>query len=126
MPRHRRGWAIAENEEERLTPLMGAVIEPALLVLLQEKPQHGYNLLASLETMGMNPPHPSVVYRTLREMESLDWITSDWDADESLGPPRRTYTLTDQGSAALKNWRAEMARTVDLIVKLIEKIDQQK
>lgn len=126
MPRHRRGWAIAENEEERLTPLMGAVIEPALLVLLQEKPQHGYNLLASLETMGMNPPHPSVVYRTLREMESLDWITSDWDADESLGPPRRTYTLTEPGKAALKNWRAEMARTVDLIVKLIEKIDQQK
>jgi len=126
MPRHRRGWAIIEREEERLTPLMGALIEPALLVLLQEQPQHGYTLLASLEKLGMNPPHPSVVYRALREIESLNWISSDWDKDESLGPPRRTYTLTELGRSALKNWCAEMAQTSDLIRKLIGKIDQQE
>lgn len=126
MPRHRRGWAITEREEERLTPLMGALIEPALLVLLREQPQHGYTLLVNLQKMGMNPPHPSVVYRALREMESLNWISSDWDKDESLGPPRRTYTLTELGRSALKNWRDEMVKTGDLINKLIGKIDQQE
>ncbi|HNR02277.1 MAG TPA: helix-turn-helix transcriptional regulator [Anaerolineaceae bacterium] len=125
MPRHRRGWAIAESEEERLTPLMGALIEPALLVLLQEQPQHGYTLLANLQKIGMNPPHPSVVYRALREMEFLNWISSDWDADESLGPPRRTYTLTESGRRMLRNWRDEMVRTGDLINILISRIDQQ-
>ncbi len=123
MPRHRRGWAIAEREEERLTPLMGALIEPTLLVLLKQQPQHGYTLLASLEKMGMNPPHPSVIYRALREMEALEWITSDWDADESLGPPRRTYSLTESGKGALINWREEIKRTSELMSRLIEKID---
>ena len=123
MPRHRRGWAIAEREEERLTPLMGALIEPTLLVLLKQQPQHGYTLLASLERMGMNPPHPSVIYRALREMEALEWITSDWDADESLGPPRRTYSLTESGKSALMNWREEIKRTSELMSRLIEQID---
>jgi len=123
MPRHRRGWAIAEREEERLTPLMGALIEPTLLVLLKHQPQHGYTLLASLEKMGMNPPHPSVIYRALREMEALEWITSDWDADESLGPPRRTYSLTESGKIALMNWREEIKRTSELMSRLIDKID---
>jgi PadR family transcriptional regulator, regulatory protein PadR len=50
----------------------------------------------------MGTIHPSVIYRTLREMETLEWIVSDWDADQTQGPPRRIYELTAQGEAVLK------------------------
>jgi len=124
MPRHRRGWAISANSqnEDRFTPLMGSILEPALLILLKDHPQHGYTLLESLEALGMNPPHPSVVYRILHEMESLQWVRSQWDADESQGPPRRIYSLTDQGEVALQNWRVEMEKSRDLMNKLIERL----
>lgn len=123
MPRHRRGWAINELSRNRLTPLMGSLIEPALLVTLRAQPQHGYTLLTELEKIGVNPPHPSVVYRALRDMEALGWISSDWGVEESFGPPRRTYALTEAGVAALNNWRAEMARAGIIISLLIERID---
>ncbi len=124
MPRHRRGWAMNHEtpEEERLTPLTGALIEPALLVLLKEKPQHGYTLVDSLTTLGLSTPHPSVVYRVLRDMENLQWINSQWDADASQGPPRRIYALTTYGEAALQKWHYEMEKAVELINELKRRI----
>ncbi len=124
MPRHRRGWAIAQEtpEAERLTPLTGALIEPALLVLLKEKPQHGYTLVDSLTALGISTPHPSVVYRALRDMENLQWIRSRWDADASQGPPRRIYALTSQGEMALQKWQYEMEKAIELINELIRRI----
>jgi PadR family transcriptional regulator PadR len=101
---------------------MGAMVEPVLLTLLKETPQHGYNFLNSLENLGMMPPHPSVIYRTLREMEALHWIASDWDSDSSLGPPRRIYSLTQQGRTALQNWQIEMQTTRDLIDKIMDRL----
>jgi PadR family transcriptional regulator, regulatory protein PadR len=128
MPRHRRGWAVggSPHQEERHSPLMAAVLEPTLLLLLQEQSRHGYTLLADLEELGMTIIHPSVVYRMLREMEALDWITSDWDADRTQGPPRRMYQLTAQGERILENWRLEMKRTRDFIDNLLDRIELSK
>lgn len=124
MPRHRRGWAIAQDtpEVERLTPLTGSLIEPALLVLLKEKPQHGYTLVDNLTALGLSTPHPSVVYRALHDMEYLQWIHSQWDADASQGPPRRIYALTQQGEIVLRKWQFEMLKAVELINELNSRI----
>jgi PadR family transcriptional regulator PadR len=126
MPRHRRGWAmgVGHNHEERHSPLTISMLEPALLILLKEQPRHGYTLLSDLETLGMNTLHPSVVYRTLREMEGLEWIQSDWETDQTQGPPRRTYRLTVQGEEALQNWRHELEKIQNLISDLLRRIEK--
>ncbi len=124
MPRHRRGWGInGENGfQHRHTPMTVPLLEPALLILLKEQPRHGYTLLNDLEALGMSMIHPSVVYRTLRDMESLEWIVSDWDTAQSQGPPRRIYTLTPQGEDALRGWQHELEKTQGLIVDLLKRI----
>ncbi len=126
MPRHRRGWAISQQaaEQELLSPLMGSLIEPALLILLKKKPQHGYNLLDNLGSLGLSTPHPSVVYRILRDMEILQWIHSQWDAEDTQGPPRRIYSLTSNGEIALQNWLSEMQKAGELIKLLSVKTDE--
>lgn len=126
MPRYRRGWAISQQaaEQELLSPLMGSLIEPALLILLKKKPQHGYNLLDNLGSLGLSTPHPSVVYRILRDMEILQWIHSQWDAEDSQGPPRRIYSLTSKGEIALQNWLSEMQKAGELIKLLSVKTDE--
>lgn len=121
MPRHRRGWAtgVGPNCEDRHSPLTISLLEPALLILLKEQPRHGYTLLTDLGILGMSTLHPSVVYRTLREMEGLDWIQSDWETDQSQGPPRRTYRLTIQGEEALRNWQRELEKAQGTIMQLL-------
>jgi DNA-binding PadR family transcriptional regulator len=105
------------------SPITISLLEPALLILLKEQARHGYTLLADLEKLGMATIHPSVVYRTLREMEGLEWIQSDWDTDQTQGPPRRTYRLTVQGEEALQNWRHELVKTQRLIEQLLNRIE---
>jgi PadR family transcriptional regulator PadR len=108
--------------EDRHSPLAVSLLEPTLLILLKEQPGHGYTLLSELNAMGMTTIHPSVVYRTLREMEDLGWILSDWDTDQTQGPPRRTYHLTMQGEEALQYWKQELARTNEIILQLLKKV----
>ena len=123
MPRHRRGWAMGNHahREERHSPVTISLLEPALLTLLLDQARHGYTLLTELSILGMTTIHPSVVYRTLREMEGLEWIISDWDTNQTQGPPRRMYRLTDLGNIALKNWQQELEKTRSIISLLLNK-----
>ncbi|MHC1739858.1 MAG: PadR family transcriptional regulator [Anaerolineaceae bacterium] len=124
MPRHGRGWAMGggQNCENRHSPLTISMLEPALLILLKVQPRHGYTLLADLESLGMRSLHPSVVYRTLREFETLEWVQSDWETDQTQGPPRRIYRLTEQGEEALQNWKHELEKNQKLISDLLKRI----
>jgi PadR family transcriptional regulator, regulatory protein PadR len=41
------------------------------------------------------------VYPILERLESLGWVTSSWDSDDSRsGPRRRYYELTEEGGTA--------------------------
>ncbi len=124
MPRHGRGWAMGQGQgqEKRHSSLIVSLLEPALLILVKNEPSHGYSLLAELGEMGIDTLHPSVVYRTLREMEDLGWIQSDWETDQTQGPPRRTYHLTQQGEEALQYWKQELSKTNEIITQLLEKV----
>ena len=124
MPRQRRGRALFRNGEAAIghSTLTVSLLEPALLILIRERSRHGYTLLTDLEALGMGTIHPSVVYRTLREMERLNWIESNWDKCQSQGPPRRTYTLTDQGETALQYWQQELNKNRDAINHLLERM----
>jgi DNA-binding PadR family transcriptional regulator len=105
------------------SPLTTSILEPTLLLLVSQKTSHGYNLLNELEKYRMGSIHPSIVYRVLREMEGLGWIRSTWDVDETQGPPRRNYEITDLGTQALQHWRKQLEKHRDLIAELLTKID---
>lgn len=126
MPRRRRGWAMNGHHGEQHgqhTPLTISLLEPTLLLLISQKERHGYTLLNDLEHMNMGTIHPSVIYRTLRELEGLDWIQSAWDTFETQGPPRRTYTITDLGKQALINWKQQLElhqKSIDQLLLLFK------
>ena len=124
MPRRRRGWAMHGDGGALSyhTPLTMSLLEPALLILVHEQARHGYTLLQDLNQLGMGTIHPSVVYRTLRDMEELGWIASDWDTSQAQGPPRRTYRMAPPGEEALRNWRRELIHSQDLIAQLLARI----
>jgi len=102
------------------------LVEPALLVLLSQGNLHGYTLLERVEALGLTALQPSKVYRILREMEEVGWVSSIWDREQTQGPPRRVYTLTEEGVAALHDWEKHLGQTQGLISRLLEKMQVQR
>jgi DNA-binding PadR family transcriptional regulator len=98
--RHRRreeaGWRVRARVER--------FAEPAVLILLAERPTHGYELLERLpELLGEERVDVGNLYRFLRALEQDGVVTSEWSA-ELPGPAKRTYALTDDGRALLDAW----------------------
>ena len=90
-------------------------LEPTLLLLLHRGPAHGYTLLAELESFGLGGSDPSVLYRALRDMEEKGWVSSFWDEEETQGPPRRVYRLTQEGNEVLSWWTEDLRETAQII-----------
>ena len=75
-------------------------VEPCLLLLLRERPGHGYELVDRLRTLGLVEGDSAGVYRTLRSLERQGLTRSVWRSS-AAGPARRTYSLTAEGLSAL-------------------------
>lgn len=100
-------------------------LEPALLLLLYEKPSHAYALVNNLDTLGMEayPADISAIYRILYDLEAQGMITSSVEAEGSAGPPRRIYTLTEAGEVYLKAWVQELRQTDQMLHRFLEVYD---
>ena len=83
-------------------------LQPRILLLLQQKQAHGYELMERLaETADMPGADPGLLYRTLRQMEADGLLRSVWDT-EGQGPARRLYEVTPEGIDALHAWAARI------------------
>lgn len=99
--RHRRSVGAGHFDVRARVERLG---EAALLVLLAERPTHGYELLDALPALvGSERVDVGNLYRVLRSLEDEGLVRSEWSA-ELPGPAKRTYWLTDEGRAALAAW----------------------
>jgi DNA-binding PadR family transcriptional regulator len=81
-------------------------LESCLLVLLHREPGYGYSLMDGLKEFGFQIEEMdiSILYRALRELEAIGLVSGIWNEEKSLGPQRRTYTITPQGELTLAEW----------------------
>jgi DNA-binding PadR family transcriptional regulator len=91
-------------------------VEPVLLFLLKQKPNsYGYELAGEVREHALTDAKIEVaaLYRTLRQLERNDCVTSEWDV-EGHGPARRVYALTARGAivVVLANLSKTMGRFV--------------
>ncbi|MEJ5308573.1 MAG: NifB/NifX family molybdenum-iron cluster-binding protein [Anaerolineae bacterium] len=98
---------------------MGQFLDPALLLLLEQAPAHGYTLLSRMAEFGLDFLAPTVIYRALREMEDRGWVTSTMDEETTQGPPRRVYALTSTGRQVLRCCIAQLQGTKQVIEYLL-------
>lgn len=85
---------------------LGKMLHPAILTVLARGPLHGYRLLESLakfQILRGERPDPTGVYRILRSLEELGFVSGEWDL-ERPGPARRVYRITDEGRLCLETW----------------------
>lgn len=82
-------------------------LQPCLLLLLREQPDHGYELAARLRPMHDGDGDAGAVYRTLRGLERAGLVRSEWQTSD-VGPARRTYFITNAGIGNLDDQAREL------------------
>ncbi len=75
-----------------------------LLHLLNDHPQHGYELIKTLEDRfnGFYSPSPGIVYPTLQLLEDRGWAVS------AMTDGKKIYTITEAGKTALQEHHSDM------------------
>src|SRR5213595_4189847 len=87
-------------------------VEPSLLLLLRERPLHGYELIERLpEVAGEGRVDVGNLYRLLRALEAEGLVSSEWSA-ELPGPAKRTYELTAEGQIGRASCRERVSSVV--------------
>lgn len=99
-------------------------IKPTLALLLHYGDSHGYTLMERLHEFGLGDFDTGAVYRALRDMEDEGWVSSNWDTEETQGPARRVYSLTQLGDQLLNTCILDLRKVRTQIDTLIQAYQQ--
>jgi len=97
-------------------------IEPVVLQLLLEKgTAHGYELAMAVARNQLTDSEVDrgAVYRTLRLLEEVGHVTSNWEIPDT-GPARRAYRLTESGLRHLEEWHQVLERLSESLRRLVD------
>ena len=93
-------------------------IRPRLLLLLAQKPAHGYELMDRVGQDDDPGADPGLLYRTLRQFEEDGLVRSSWDT-EGHGAARRVYEITDEGIDYLHAWAVTIRHTRERLERFL-------
>ena len=111
-------WAVQARIER--------LIEPAVLLLLRERPRHGYDLVESLVPLVGDGATVDLgnLYRLLRSLEGERFVSSTWNA-EAPGPARRVYEITPAGARLLDTWAVALRSAEATITSYLARYDRE-
>lgn len=89
-------------------------LRPCLLLLLLERPDHGYELAERLHASFGEESDAGGIYRALRAFERQGLVRSTW-TPSSTGPARRTYHITGAGTDSLQRQADALRHTLELL-----------
>jgi PadR family transcriptional regulator, regulatory protein PadR len=93
-------------------------VDAMLLAVLADGPVHGYGAVERIrDRSGGALDFPSgTIYPALKRLERRGLIEGEWEA---TGRSKRVYRLTDAGTRALADERAEWASTASIITSVL-------
>ncbi|SHE42208.1 poly-beta-hydroxybutyrate-responsive repressor [Marinitoga hydrogenitolerans DSM 16785] len=104
--RFRRGW-----------------IESFVLLIIAEKPSHGYEIANKLSDFGVilnGIGQMGNLYRTLSKLEDMGLVVTEWDTADT-GPSKKVYKITQDGLSFLKNSKKEFEEFKNIIDIFIDR-----
>jgi len=100
---------------------------PTLLLLLSEKPSHGYELAEKYTEFGFTEADSDhgAIYRTLKLLESDGFIKSKWKTAET-GPAKKIYSITGKGLKLLSGWVKEIKERKKTLEYFLKRHDEMQ
>jgi DNA-binding PadR family transcriptional regulator len=98
--------------------LASSDLQLIILVLLSQKPSHGYEIIKQVEehSSGMYSPSPGMVYPALTYLEEMGYAASESEGTKKL------YRITETGTAYLNENRAGVEETLDQMARFGRKV----
>jgi PadR family transcriptional regulator, regulatory protein PadR len=102
--------------------LSAGIISLVLLALVAraDRPLYGYQIAKELDGFGAGlPVKQGTLYPVLRSLEAGGLVTSEVEPSVT-GPPRRYYSVTEEGRQAIGLWEGAWIRTrrfVDFVLE---------
>lgn len=104
-----------------MQPPVWGFLQPCLLLLLAEGPQHGYSLMEELQRRQLLGSDVDVgnLYRTLRRLEAERLVESAW-SEPGPGPNKRVYQITERGKELLQQWAGALEQRTRIINRFLD------
>ncbi|MBF6066119.1 PadR family transcriptional regulator [Nocardia terpenica] len=91
------------------------MLDSSLLLLLAERPDHGYSLRNRLEHLGLDfHGEPGALYRRLHVLERRGLVEHRVDHSHN-GRKKKVYSTTVAGIAELGSWASSLQGTLEII-----------
>lgn len=103
----------------QMTEMLKGTLEGIVLAVLAVRPAYGYEITAWLREQGFADIAEGTVYALLVRVEQRGLVDVTKVPSE-LGPPRKVYSLNDQGRAHLEEFR----RTWDFLAERLERLQR--
>lgn len=89
-----------------ITEMLKGVLEGSILEIISRKTTYGYDITQQLRTLGFEDVVEGTIYTILVRLEKNGFVDTEKKPSE-VGPPRKFYTLTNQGQEELTSFWAK-------------------
>ena len=114
--------AVSASVRKFQKELSAGIVSLALLALMAKADTalYGYQISKELEGYGGGlPVKQGTLYPVLRSLEAGGLLTSEVEPSVT-GPPRRYYSITEEGRRAIALWRESWIKTREFVDAVLE------
>jgi PadR family transcriptional regulator len=98
------------------------LLQPCLLILLEEAAGYGYELHQRLDTLLGSPSDTAAIYRGLNALEDDGLVASQWERS-AAGPERRRYAITPAGQQVMAEWAKGLVKVSALLLGILRRYE---
>ncbi len=100
------------------TQLLKGVLEGCILGIIAQGETYGYEILSRLEEAGFEDLGEGTLYPIITRLDRNGYISCR-KAKSPLGPIRKYYSITDEGSAYLEAFKKSYERVTKTALKIL-------
>lgn len=105
-------------DADRQTQLLRGALDMCVLALLSEQPTHAYDLVVRFEERGLPGVGYGTIYPLVGRMRRLGLLDEIAQPSPS-GPPRKVFSVSPAGRAALESWVPQWLSTTSAVSGLL-------
>jgi PadR family transcriptional regulator PadR len=110
---------VADRSGSTFSQLRRGVLEYCVMSALRGGERYGYELVSELAAADGLLTSEGTIYPLLGRLRKDGSVATTW-RESASGPPRRYYSLTPTGQAALERFRGEWVRFRDAVDAILE------